>query len=510
MSVRARVIKSRYVDSVVLMRLAQRLTQLDGVDDAAALMGTAANKTLLREGGFVETSPPAEADDLIVAVKAAADTVADAALARVEELLEQRAASPTGHSPRTLAQALKLDPNINLAAISLPGEYAAAEARRALEQGLHVFLFSSNVALEDEIALKTLAAERGLLCMGPDCGTALIAGKALGFGNAVRRGPVGVVAAAGSGLQAVTSYLDSFGVGVSHAIGCGGRDLNEAVGARTMLAGLEALLADEATGAILLISKPPAATVAADLRTRAASARKPVIWCFLGESGPETLDDAARAIASTVGGTPPPPAPALDDDTIATLAARLSPTQRNLRGLYAGGTLAYEAQLILRKRGVTVASNAPLPGAPALDGDGHIVLDMGAEEFTSGRPHPMIDARTRRARLLSEAADPSVAVILLDFVLGFGAAADPVDDLAGAIESARAQASDEGRELVVVAYVCGTPADPQDVRAQQQRLRDIGAFVLETNAAAVESAARLLAAARVVAPAAAAKAGGEL
>jgi FdrA protein len=185
----------------------------------------------------------------------------------------------------------------------------------------------------------------------------------------------------------------------------------------------------------------------------------------------------------------------------------LSPGQRHLRGLYAGGTLAYEAQVVLRKRGFTVSSNAPLPGAPAFDGEGHVVLDMGAEEFTSGRPHPMIDARARRQRLLTEAADPTVAVVLLDFVLGFGAAADPVGDLASAIESARRRASDGGRELIVLAFVCGTAADPQDIRAQRQRLRDAGAFVLETNAAAVESAARLLSAARVAAPA---KVGGAL
>jgi FdrA protein len=507
MSVRVRVIKSRYVDSVVLMRLAERLTQLDGVADAAALMGTAANKNLLHEGGFVETTPPAEADDLIVAVKATSDAAAEAALARVEDLLEQRAAA-SSRSARTLEQALALDPDINLAAISLPGEYAAGEARHALERGLHVFLFSSNVPLEEEIALKTLAAERGLLCMGPDCGTALIAGKALGFGNAIRRGPVGVVGAAGSGIQAVTSYLDGFDVGVTHAIGCGGRDLSEAVGARTMRAGLETLLADDATEAVLLLSKPPAPTVAADLEALAAAARKPVIVCFLGESGPETLDAAARAIASAVGATPPPAAAALADQTIRTLAARLSPTQRYLRGLYAGGTLAYEAQLVLRRRGISVSSNAPLPGAPTFDDAGNVVLDMGSEEFTSGRPHPMIDARERRARLLSEAADPSVAVVMLDFVLGFGAAADPVADLADAIESARRQASDDGRELVILAFVCGTAADPQDIGAQKQRLRDVGAFVLDTNAAMVESAARLLSAVEIVAPPATATAGG--
>jgi FdrA protein len=508
MSVRVRVIKSRYVDSVILMRLAERLAQLDGIDDAAALMGTAANKTLLREGGFVETAPAAEADDLVVAVKAAADADADAALTLVEELLDQRTATNNSRSARTLEQALELDPEINLAAISLPGEYAAAEARHALERGLHVFLFSSNVTLDDEIALKTLAAERGLLCMGPDCGTALIAGKALGFGNAVRRGPVGVVGAAGSGIQAVTSYLDSFGVGVSHAIGCGGRDLSEAVGAKTMLAGLEALLADDATEAILLLSKPPSATVAAELQQRAAAARKPVVCCFLGESGPETLDGAARAVAAAVGAMAPPAASELDDKTIQTLAARLSPTQRHLRALYAGGTLAYEAQLILGRRGFTVSSNAPLPGAPVFDGHGHVVLDIGAEEFTSGRPHPMIDARARRARLLSESDDPSVAVILLDFVLGFGAAADPAGDLAEAIESARRRASEDGRELVILAFVCGTAADPQNIVEQQERLRNVGALVFDTNAAAVESAARLVTAVNLVPQPAPAIAGG--
>jgi FdrA protein len=492
MTSNVRVIKARYADSVVLMRLAERLTQIEGVIDAAALMGTAANKTLLREGGFVATDPPAESDDLVVAVKADSEAIAESALARADEFLAERAAAPSARSPRTLAQALESHPDLNLAAISLPGEYAADEARCALEKGLHVFLFSSNVSVEDEVALKTLAQERGLLCMGPDCGTALIAGTALGFGNAVRRGPVGIVAAAGSGIQAVTSHLDDYGVGVSHAIGCGGRDLSEAVGAKTMLVGLDALLADDSTEAVLLLSKPPAPAIAAKLRQRAATASKPVLCCLLGESGPETLEQAARAVAVAVGATPPPAAPALDDDVIETLARRLTPTQRYVRGLYAGGTLAYEAQLVLRRHGVAAASNAPLLGAPPMTGGGHIVLDMGGEEFTTGRPHPMIDGRARRARLWAEATDDSVAVVLLDFVLGFGAAADPAGDLAYAIADARAAAESDGRDLVVLAYVCGTASDSQDLVAQQQRLRDAGAIVFESNAAMAESAARLV------------------
>jgi FdrA protein len=504
MSARVRVLKGRYVDSVVLMRLADQLGHLPGVDDAAAVMGTPANKMLLVAGGF-DAAPQAVPDDLIVAVKAATDADADAALAGVEALIEATGSTSGRRSARTLDQALELDPDINLAAISLPGEYAADEARRALEHGLHVFLFSSNVALADEVALKMLAAERGLLCMGPDCGTALIGGKGLGFANAVRRGPVGVVGAAGTGIQAVTSYLDSFGVGVSHAIGCGSRDLSDAVGGATMLAGLDALLADPATEAIVLISKPPASTVAARLHELAAAAAKPVI-CWFGDEG-VTLDDAARAAAVAVGATPRPPSTGLDAATLDELVTRLAPTQRGLRGLYAGGTLAYEAQMILRGRGLAVTSNAPLSGAPSLEADTHVVVDMGAEEFTRSRPHPMIDARARRARLLTEAADPSVAVVLLDFVLGFGAANDPVRDLSAAIDAARGCAADARRELVILGFVCGTGADPQDLHAQQQLLRDVGAFALPTNAAMVESAARLLALTGRARPAAASPVG---
>lgn len=499
MKARVRILEGRYVDSVVLMRLAQRLTALAGVDDAAAMMGTDANRTLLRESGFLTEPTTAEADDLIVAVKASSEDAAAAVLVRVDELLEatDAGASLRLASARTLEQALELRPDLNLAAISLPGEYAAAESRRALERGLHVFLFSSNVALEEEVELKRLAAERGLLCMGPDCGTAIIAGKGLGFANAVRRGPVGVVGASGSGLQAVTSLLDQLGVGVSHAIGCGGRDLSASVGAATMRVGIEALLEDPETEAILLLAKPPAPGLAAALRERAAAAPKPIVCCFLGDpAGPATLDEAAYAVAEAVGKFTLSRPEALGEDVVDDLRAGLSPEQRFVRGLYAGGTLAYEAQLVLREAGLDVGSNAPLPGGRPLRNssrsENHTVLDLGSDEFTRGRPHPMIDARTRRARLLQEAEDPTVAVILLDFVLGYGAARNPAGDLADAIVAGRERAREEGRELVVFAYVCGTVADPQGLVAQQDRLRDAGALVLPTNSAVATAAARVV------------------
>lgn len=499
MKAHLRVLEGRYVDSVLLMRLAQRLSALAGVEDAAAMMGTDANKTLLRESGFLTEPTTAAADDLIVAVKAAAEAAAPAVLARVEELLEATDADSSlgPASVRSLDQALELRPDLNLAAISLPGEYAGAEARRALERGLHVFLFSSNVALEEEIELKRLAAERGLLCMGPDCGTAIIAGKGLGFANAVRRGPVGVVGASGSGLQAVTSLLDRLGVGVSHAIGCGGRDPSDAVGAATMLVALEALLEDAETAAILLLSKPPASGVAARLRERAAVAPKPVVCCFLGDpEGPTTLDEAVFAVAEVVGSLPPQRPESPREHVVDDLRARLGAEQRYVRGLYAGGTLAYEAQLVLREAGLDVGSNAPLPGGRLLRdssrSEGHTVLDLGSEELTRARPHPIIDARTRRARLLEEAEDPMVAVVLLDIVLGYGAARDPAGDLADDLVTARERAREEGRELVVLAYVCGTAADPQGIVSQEDRLREAGARVLPTNSGAAKMAARIV------------------
>jgi FdrA protein len=500
MVVRAYVLPGRYVDSVVLMNVAAALSALDGIEDAAAMMATAANKDVLERGGFdSDAVQSACSDDLVIAVKASDDAVARCALAQVDGLLATPP-TPNGSSlpvPRTLGEALAADAELNLAAISLPGEYAAAEAHAALEHGLHVFLFSSNVALEDEIELKRLAAERGLLCMGPDCGTALIAGKGLGFANAARRGSVGIVGASGTGIQALMCFLDSAGVGVSHALGCGSRDLSDEVGAKTANAALDALLADAETRAIVIVSKPPSPAVADSLRRRAERASKPVICCFLGDdAGPATLDEAARMAIAAVGSTMSLEFP-LPSGPIEQVKNRLGLGQRFIRGLYAGGTLAYEAQLVLRAAGLDVASNAPLPGNPALTANGpetgHIILDLGAEDFTRGRPHPMIDARVRRQRLHEEAANPDVAVVLLDFVLGFGAASDPAGDLARDIAEARAEAADQGRELAVLAYVCGTVGDPQGLGRQTQTLRDAGALVLPTNAAAARAAARIVA-----------------
>lgn len=515
MNAYCRVLEARYVDSVVLMRLAQSLARQDGVDDAAAMMGTDANKALLREGGYLESDVAAGANDLIISVRSESDEAAEAALAGVDQLLTTPT-TPTdarGASAPTLDAAILRQPESNLAVISLPGEYAAAEARRALELGLHVFLFSSNVPLEDELELKSIAHDRGLLCMGPDCGTAMIAGKGLGFANAVRRGPVGIVGASGTGIQVIATLLDQLDVGVSHAIGCGSRDLSSAVGGATAVAGLDALLRDDSTEAIVLISKPAPTEVTARLQNVAAKAAKPVIFGFLGDpSGPATLTEVARRAAAAVGSSVPPLPEPLDEKLLDEWRAALAPGQRLIRGLYAGGTLAYEAQLVLRAAGLEVGSNAPLPGSPPLAavrrGEQHTVVDLGSEEFTRGQPHPMIDARARRRRLLEEAEDPAVAVILLDFVLGYGAAADPAGDLGGTIVEARRTAHAEGRELVILAYLCGTRGDPQGLERQERILRDAAVVLLPTNSAMAETAVRLVARIATPDPVAAAAATG--
>lgn len=488
--VRARVLRGRYLDSVMAMRLAQSLAHEAGVHDAAALMATPANLAMLQVAGYVaEAWEGATADDLVVAVKADSEEAASAALAFVEGRLTFGHVALT--RPRTLEEALREQPDSNLVSISVPGAFAAAEARRALELGLHVFCFSSDVPLDEEVALKALARANGLLCMGPDCGTSILAGAGLGFSNAVRRGPVGVTGGSGTGIQAVTSLLERMGVGTSAAIGAGSRDLDDAVGGSTTLTALEMLDQDPATQVIVVVSKPGGAMTSARLARAAAASRTPVILCVLGGDGDvSTFDDAARAAARTLGLSAPLPAWTTPVDA-AAVAARLG-RRGVVRGLFAGGSLCAEAQLVFQGAGLAVTSNAPVGGAGRVgDTDarvGHCLIDLGTATFTRGRPHPMIDARARVARLREEADAPDVAVLLLDVVLGRNAAADPAGDLAVAI----ADVTSRPLAPVVVTSVVGTEFDPQGLHKQEATLRDAGAIVAPTNATAASWATELV------------------
>lgn len=512
MPARSVIWRSFYQDSVVLMRLAAELRALPGVREAAALMGTPANQELLASAGLATAdSTSATPADLILVVDADDHASAEAAFAAAKSLLEERrrARETSGRIlPRTLASALRQMPDANLAMISVPGPYAKLEAMQALRRGLHVFLFSDNVPLADEIELKRFALAQQLFCMGPDCGTAYLNGIGLGFANVVPRGRVGCVAASGTGLQAVVSRLAQLGEGVSHGIGVGGRDLSGEVGGAMTTFALAALADDRTTDAIVIISKPPAPSVLPTLRAAIEAAEKPVIVCALGASTTapgsrepsrppvlwtSTLEDAAEAAVAVVRGRSwTAHAFSNPDDVRARLAALPRGARRGaLLGLYTGGTLAHEARLLLEPLLGPIAGNIRA-GDRAVEST-HRILDLGADEFTRGRPHPMIDPSPRDARVRDAGRADDIAVLLLDLVLGRASHPDPASTLCAAIRDARARAERDGRSLLTVASVVGTDADPQGWSVQTALLEAAGVVVLPSNAQAARFAALALA-----------------
>ena len=487
--VRSEVRRGAYYDSIVLMQLQVGLAALDGVHDAGAVMATEANLALLetnglRPAGTGDTAP----DDLLVVVKADGESAAAAALAEVDGLLARRRATTSGeYRPKSLEAAIGMLPDARWALVSVPGRYAAGLAEAALDRGRHVFLYSDNVALEDEAALKRKAREKGLLVMGPDCGTAIVGGTGLGFANRVRRGSIGLVGASGTGIQAITSYVHALGAGISHAIGTGGRDLHADVGAITAHQGLDLLARDPATRVIVLVSKPPSPRVAARLLAAARSAGKPVVVDFIGYPSPgrrigslcfaSTLHEAATLAVE------------LAEEEPQDAAEVRAPSAGYLRGLFSGGTLAYEVVQGLKSFLEPMYSNVSMEGVEPLTdptkSHAHTVVDLGADELTVGRLHPMMDQDLCRRRLRQEASDPEVGVILLDVVLGDVAAADPAGELAPTIAEVLAErgggplGGDRGGKhgLEVVAIVVGTEDDPQDLEAQVERLEAAGARV---------------------------------
>jgi succinyl-CoA synthetase alpha subunit len=501
-----RVFRNLYRDSVSLMQLSAKIGTLPGVRQAAAVMATAGNLDLLREAGLIAAAVAPSPNDLLVALEGEDEAaLADALTAAETELTRAPAAradgGPRRMAPKSIEMALSEAPAANLALISTPGDYAAAEAMKALRLGLNVMLFSDNVTVDDEIRLKRYARDHDLMVMGPDCGTAILNGVPLGFANVVRRGAIGAVAASGTGLQQVTCLIDRWDHGISQAIGTGGHDLSARVGGITTLQGLNALAADPGTSVIVLISKPPDPKIAAAVLAAAEAVGKPIVVNFLGADPStvrrpnvhpvRTLEDTASLAVALAGGRRP------ESATAAAAVPRLAPGQRYVRGLYSGGTFCYEALLLLSEALGPVASNTPLePGSALADvwrSEGHTAIDLGDDVFTRGRPHPMIDQTLRIERLQAEAADPEVAVILLDVVLGYGAHPDPAAELGAAIRSAKAATERDGRQIAFVGSVCGTAADPQDLGRQEAALREAGVLLAESNAQAVRLAARIAA-----------------
>jgi FdrA protein len=501
-----------YADSVTLMRVSSDVRHTDGVQAALIAMATELNLDMLAAMGF-PPPPDAGPNHLLIAVRASDDAALGTALAAVDTALSARpgAAQLAGHGqlPRTTAAGVRASGS-GLVLISVPGRYAFAEAMDALEAGCDVMIFSDNVPVEQEIILKDFAAERGLMVMGPDCGTAIVGGVGLGFSHTLAAGPVGIVAASGTGAQQVLSLLDYARAGVSAALGVGGRDLSAAVGGRSARAALAALDADPGTELIIVVSKPPAAEVAAGLRESAAGLATPVQFALVAPGEPD-LTAATESALRTLG-IPVPDWPRWPGGGGPLRAGAL-------RGLFAGGTLCDEAMVIATDRLGPIWSNvplrpewllaarapvpgapvpaapvpgAPVPGAPVPGATAarHAMIDFGDDELTAGRAHPMIDQSLRLERLAAEAADSTVSVVLLDVVLGHGAHADPAAELGPAIAAARASG------VAVVVALIGAASDPQDLGRQAAVLQAAGADVFASNAAAARFACGLIEGAR--------------
>ena len=482
--------KGAYYDSVSLMQVSRQVAGAAGVSAAQVAMATELNLEVIGGMGFI-VPEGVQPNELVVAIRADDEDGVAAGLAALQQSLGALKSAGTqaggfgdAPAPRTLGAAVSRA-GATLALVSVPGEYATIEALDALGRGVSVMLFSDNVPVEDEVRLKDVAARADLLVMGPDCGTAVVGGVALGFANVVRRGPVGIVAASGTGAQQVMALLDAAGVGVSHCLGVGGRDLSAAVAGRSTRQALAALAADEGTEAVVVVSKPPAPGVLADLEAYAAGLGVPVHWAILGAGRPDLTAATESALAAT--GVDLPEWPAWEGP------AATGPVGGHLRGLFCGGTLADEAMLIASAELGDIRSNIPLSPELALGADlradGHTVIDFGDDTLTRGRPHPMIDPTLRLERLRSEAADPTCGVLLLDLVLGHGAHPDPAPELAAAIAAARESA---GRGRRVVVALTGTTGDPQGLERSAAILQQAGASVYLSNAQATRHAVSLV------------------
>jgi FdrA protein len=469
-----RIRRGEYHDSVRLMQVSRALLDVPGVDDALVAMATDLNLGLLEDLGF-DLDPLGDTDvnDLLVAVRATDETALEAATRALDEGLAPPvvdASGPMAPLPLHTIESVARSIGANLALVSVPGPHAFVEAMAALHRGLHVMVFSDNVPVDQEVLLKQEASERALLVMGPDCGTAIVNGVGLGFANAVQSGPVGIAGASGTGIQQVSCLLDDAGVGVRHALGTGSRDLSVEVGGVSTLQALAALDADPTVEIIVVISKPPAPQVAVRVREAATACATPVVLAFLGEEG-VTLEGAANDVLAHLGrGTVPPlswPSP------IGRLAR-----PGTLRGLFSGGTLRDEAR--------SIASARLGPVAIDPQADGHGLVDLGGDEFTQGRAHPMIDQRLLIDHIDEAATDSATGVILLDVVLGYGAHPDPASGLAPAITDA------VERGIGVVVSLCGCSGDPQDRSRQAETLQQTGASVWASNAAAARYAVSLV------------------
>lgn len=491
--------QNTYQDSINLMLLTNRINTLEGVIQSSIMMGTDANKDIFRNTGLL--TPEADAanpNDMVIVVEADDEKTVDMVLEETTAFLNDLSVKKQQSELKEAAswdEAAAMLPDANLALFSTPGEYTAPEIEKALDLGLHVFSFSDNIALEDEIRLKKKAHEKGLLFMGPDCGTGIISSIPVAFTNVVRPGNIGIVGASGTGIQEVTAVIDRLGGGVVHAIGTGGRDLNEKVGAITVKDAILGLEHHEPTDVIVVISKPPAKEVRDEVVELLQKVTKPVVAIFLGEKPDahqghvylaHTLEETARIAVDLANGA------AVKKNYCEPLAFHCDKplsAEKTVKGLYSGGTLAAEAAML-------VSEALDLGGLIKEEGymlksGGYEVMDLGDDIYTQGKPHPMIDPEVRIKKIRECAAQPDTGVILLDCMLGYGCHPDMAGALAPVIRESLDKARAEGRELYFVGSVCGTEHDPQDYHKSVEKLKECGVLVESSNARAIRLALEL-------------------
>ncbi|MCG3087801.1 acyl-CoA synthetase FdrA [Sporosarcina cyprini] len=490
--------KNSYQDSINLMLLTNSVSTMEGLNKVQIMMATPANKDIFNTAGLhTPELEAAESNDMAIVVDTDDASLIDKVLEKVDQYLKDQSISNKKQSfetVRTWDKAVDALPGANVAMISVPGQYAADEADKALDRGLHVFLFSDNVSIEDELCLKQKAHDKGLLVMGPDCGTGILDGVPFAFANVVNKGRIGIVGASGTGIQEVSTIIDRLGEGVSHAIGTGGRDLKDPIGAITMMDGIRALENHSQTEIITIISKPPAEHVRNEVMDLLQSLTKPVVAVFLGEKPEQyvgnvyqayTLAETAYIAVDLAKGNEVKPDYNAGDFTVSN--TDLKEGQRTLKGLYSGGTLASEAAILISDA-LGLGTHIKNEEGYVLKHEGHEVVDLGDDKYTQGKPHPMIDPETRSKFIEEAGADASTAVILLDFVLGYGSHDDMASALLPSIQKAVATAKEDGRTLHVVATVCGTKNDPQSYDGHVKALKEAGIIVKETNNEAVRTA----------------------
>ncbi len=504
------VLNNTYRDSVFLMKISSEICAMEGIVEASAMMATERNKDLFVKSGLAnEQLMEAKADDLVIAIKANDEEILNTSILRAKEMLSASLSTnrdeKDNHQIKRLEHALRENKNANMLLISCAGDYAKYEAVKGLNNGMNIMLYSDNISIEDELALKKLAHKKGLLVMGPDCGTSIINQIPLAFANKVRKGNIGVVGASGTGIQEVISLIHRNGGGISQAIGTGGRDPKEAIGGITMLDALNLLKEDEETKVILIVSKPPCVEVQKKLASFIQSTAKPIVVNFAGNDDYDLIEKAGgkgfnslkKAALATL-------ALSNQDDRVEETCTFdkkqlneeikcLDKKRKYLRGIYSGGSLCYESMHFARKSLTDLYSNTPMDGIQQLENVResikNVFLDMGEDEFTVGKPHPMIDPTEKIKRLKQELQDPQVAVVLTDCVIGSGSYEDP----AGAIADAVASVKEELHQIpIVVTSVCGTEEDSQVYSKQVKKLQSAGIVVTDSNADAIQVCLNIL------------------